>query len=236
MLLEAQAACLLIVSDRARFPELGGGPGHPQWRKFTASGRARDRRRLEAIALVWQSILGHTDLVRNRSGRTRRDGSCDAIPNRRWRKIKGRREPHGNPRKQTTIQDEAGTSGEAVDRALRDLRSAGYVTSSQPIKRWTDETGNVRWRALPAIHVITEAGWARLGISAERLSVERTKASDRERAAPVPVVDILLSRARQRIVRAQQRTTRRQSYQPTEAQAAEAIRQLERIRIMRRTE
>jgi hypothetical protein len=207
VLLEAMAACALIVTERGRFPELGSGRG--QRRFLFTGGRERDIRRLEACALVLKVILGQTDLVTLRSGKTRRDGTCDSITNlqiTQWTRLSLKR----------------------VSRALRDLRAAGYLTCHQPRKRYYLDDGAEKWRAFPVVRVVTITCFVRLGIPAELLQLERDKASRRQREQPAPIVDVRLQRAHQRIVRAQRMAAKRATMpRQTEAAAAAKIRELE---------
>lgn len=220
VLIEAMAACRLIVEDRARFPELGSGKGQKRF-QFGAPNRERHLRRLEAIAKVLMCLMSHTDLITLRSGRPRPDGSCDAI-----RVLKPRLRPN---RSQSSIEEETGLSARTVVRALRDLRDAGYITAHQPRKDYVDdETGERKWRSFPTVHVIAKTCFARLGIDLEWLQEERTGASKRSREVPAPIIDIRLRRARQQMVRAQAMAAKRvAARRPSEAEAAAAIRRLQ---------
>jgi hypothetical protein len=225
ILLEAMAACLQIIDDRARFPELGGGRGQERF-KFFSADRERDVRRLEAIVLVAQCILSHCDLVRLRSGRTRRDGSCDPIRVTRPRRLPGRT---FYDTKEATIETETGLSRDRVVRALADLRDAGYMDSHQPKKSYEDEiTGDTRWRGYAAVYTISKKFFERLGIDLEWLDEERKAAGVRENTSPEPLVDVRLQRERRRIIRTQARAARRvAAYRPSEAEAAAAVRRLQ---------
>lgn len=200
VLLELMAAALQIVEERARFPELGSGRGQQRF-QFTKSMRERDLRRLEAITLVAMSIFSHMDLVRLRSGRTRSDGSCDAIRATRRRRLAGRQFAE---LKETTIEDETGLSRDRVVRAIADLRDAGYITCHQPRKSYEDDlTGEVRWRGYNAIYTVSKVFIERLGIDLEWLELERSKAAKRELAEPAPLIDIRVVRERRRMIRSQ---------------------------------
>lgn len=226
LLVEAMAACRLIVEDRGRFPELGSGKGQRRF-QFGAPNRERHLRRLEAIAKVLMCLMSHTDLITLRTGRPRPDGSCDAIRVMKPRPRGGRQ--FVDRRTQSSIEEETGCSFKAVSAALRDLRDAGYVSAHQPRKDYVDEeTGERKWRSFPTVHVISKTCFARLGIDLEWLQAERTGASKRSRELPAPIVDIRLRRARQQMVRSQAMAAKRvAARRPSEAEAAAAIRQLQ---------
>jgi hypothetical protein len=211
LLLEAMAACEQIVTDRGRFPELGSGRGQRRF-LFTTPHRERDVRRLEAIALVLKAILSVTDLVTLRSGPTRRDGSCNSITNER-------------------IQKWTRLSDDRVERALRDLRAAGYLTCHQPRRDYLLDDGARCWRAYPVVRTVTVTCLSRLGISGDRVRYQRDQASKRQREAPEPLVDVRLARERQRLVRGQQLAAKRARLNETDQAALRARQQarLERI-------
>jgi hypothetical protein len=165
VLVEAIAACLQIVDDRARFPELGSGRGQARF-KFSESMRERNLQRLEAITLVAMCLLLHCDLVRLRCGRPRRDGSCDAIRAARPRPRDGRMVVDRGS--YATLESETGLTRTRLFEALRDGESAGYWSSHQPRKRWEDDlTGEDRWRGFPSVRTLSKLFFQRLGIDLE---------------------------------------------------------------------
>lgn len=203
----AIAAAALIVTERERFPELGSGKGQKRF-LFTTRDRERHLRRLEAISLVLMCLLSHMDLVTLRAGRRRRDGSCDAVRTLRPRTRKGRKAPNGRDG-QTTIESETGLRSSSVERALRDLRSAGFITTHQPKKEYRDRADNKRWRSFPAVHTITRSCIVRLGIDLAWLDQQARDAQGRQEQGPAPIVDVREVRERQRIVRAQAMAAKR---------------------------
>jgi len=226
VLIEAMAACLQIVEERDRFPELGSGRGQERF-KFTASHRERDLRRLEAITLVAQCLLSHADLVTLRSGKTRRDNSCDSIRVARPRPRNGR--AFVDRAAWSSMETETGLTRTRIFEALRDGRDAGYWVSHQPRRSYVDDTsGEERWRGFPAVYQVTKLFFQRLGIDLEWLEEERRKAAQRQREEPAPIVDIRLRRERQRMVRAQARAAKRVvSIHGSEAEGRRALRELE---------
>jgi hypothetical protein len=206
VILEAMAACVQIVEDRGRFPELGSGRGQRRF-LFGQPNRERHLRRLEACALVLMSLLSHLDLPTLRAGRPRKDGSCDAIRTLRPRRRAGR--TFTPRREQSSIEEETGLQMWTVLRALRDLEDAGYVSSHQPRRDWKDGDGQTRWRSFPTVRVITKTCLMRLGVTVERLEMERRDAYRRQLEPPAPIVDIRIRRVRQRIIRAQAMAAKR---------------------------
>jgi hypothetical protein len=216
----AISACVLIVTERERFPELGNGKGQARF-LFTSKDRERHLLRLEAMALVLMCLLSHMDLVTRRAGRRRRDGSCDAI---RACKPYGKR-AQGLRRRdaQTTIESETGLGRSAVERALSDLRAGEYVESFKRSKKyWHEPSGTWKHRGFPAIHIITKRCLERLGITLEWLEEQAAAASKRQQEGPDPVVDVRAVRAQQRIVRQQALAAKRARLETAElAKAAE---------------
>ena len=223
-------ACLLIVTERDRFPELGSGRGQERF-GFSDSMRERDLRRLETIALAGMSMLLHMDLVTMRNGQPRRDSSCNSLRVARPRPRKGR--TLINRTAWRTMEDETGRSRTALFEALRDGRDAGYWESHQPKKSYEDEdTHEERWRSFPAVYVIKKAFIERL-LGKERMQEfeeqrQKAAARQRERQEPAPIVDIRLRRERQRIIRSQARAAKRVvSVHGSEAEGRRALRELE---------
>lgn len=208
LLREAIDACVLIVEERERFPELGSGRGQRRF-LFTNKDRERHLMRLEAIALVLMSLVFHVDLVTLRCGRRRRDNSCDAL-----RTHPARRRADGSAPKVSSVQDETGLSWSRVAAALRDLRDAGFITSHQPRADYEGEAGETRWRSFPTIHTVTKTCFARLGIDLGWLEDERGKATQRAQEGPAPIVDVRMMRERRRLIRAQQIAAKRTQVQP----------------------
>jgi len=208
LLREAIDACMLIVEEREKFPELGSGRGQ---RRFLFGDKDRERHllRLEAIAKVLMSLLFHCDLVTLRCGRRRRDNSCDA-----FRTHPARPRADGRPSPLPSIQGETGLSWSRVSNALADLRDAGFVTSHQPRRDYQGEAGETRYRAFPTVHSVTKTCFARLGIDLGWLEDERGKANARDLAGPEPIVDIRMVRERRRLIRAQQLAAKRTRVQP----------------------
>lgn len=204
--LELMRGTLRIVEERDRFPELGSGK-YQRRNLFTSPERERDLRRLEACALVLMSIVSHVDLVTLRSGRRRRDGSCDAVHTHGPRRRKGRAEPRRNPR-WSSVELETGLHWKAISRALADLVAAKYLTRHQP-RRQYDVDGEKRWRGFPVVYQLTPLVIERLGVDLAWLKEEQRKALHRQEHGPEPLVDIRLVRARARIIRAQAREARR---------------------------
>jgi hypothetical protein len=221
-------ACVLIVTERERFPELGSGRGQARF-GFSDSMRERDLRRLETIALAAMSLILHMDLVTMRNGAPRRDNSCNSLRVARPRARKGRTLiPRGSWR---TMEDETGRSRSALFEALRDGRDAGYWESHQPKKSWEDDQGDEHWRSFPAVYVLKKAFIERL-LGKDRMAdfeAQRQLASQRQREHydPPPIVDIRLRRARQRVIRAQALAAKRASFRPSEAEARRALQLLE---------
>lgn len=205
-LLELMTGTLRIVEERDRFPELGSGK-HQRRALFTSRDRERDLRRLEACALVLMSIVSHLDLVTLRSGRRRRDGSCDAIHTHAPRRRKGRPDPGRQPR-WSSIELETGLHWQRITRAIADLISAKYLTAHQP-RRGYDVDGERRWRGFPVVYQVTPLLVARLGVDLEWLRDEQRKALHRQQHGPEPLIDIRLVRERARLIRAQARAARR---------------------------
>jgi DNA-binding transcriptional ArsR family regulator len=226
VLLDLMAACLLIVEEREQFPELGGGHGQQRFR-YTDSERERDLRRLEAIALVSMCIFSHLDLVRLRSGKTRRDGTCDAIRQTKPRRLNGRK---FFDTKETTIEGETGLSRDRVVRALADLRDAGYMESHRRSKRYeNDFTGETRWRSYPAVYTVSLKFIERLGVDLEYFKEEQDKASGREKEKPEAIVDVRQQRAQRRVIRAQRALAAKSARFQREFEER-SVAQLERIR------
>ena len=203
----AIAACVLSVTDRDRFPELGSGKGQQRF-LFTSRNRERHLLRLEAMALVLMCLLSHMDLVTRRVGRRRRDGSCDAV---RACKPYGKRAVGLRRRDgQTTIEGETGLGRSAVEAALADLRAAEFIETHERSKRyWDEKAGALKWRGFPAVHVITRKCLERLDIDLEWLEKQAREAQERQENGPDPIVDIRQVRAQQRIVRQQQAAAKR---------------------------
>jgi hypothetical protein len=206
MLIEMMRACLQIVEERERFPELGSGK-HQARALFTSPNRERDLRRLEACALVLMSIVSHLDLVTLRSGRRRRDGSCDAVHTHAPRRRPGRPDPGRQPR-WSSLELETGLHWQRTTRAIADLVAAKYLTAHQP-RRGYDVDGERRWRGFPVVYQVTPLLVERLGIDRDWLADERKKAQHRQEHGPAPLVDVRLVRARARVIRAQARAARR---------------------------
>lgn len=231
VLLEAMAGCLQIVEERDRFPELGSGRGQERF-QFTSSHRERDLRRLEAIALVGQCLLSHTDLVTLRSGKTRRDNSCDSIRVALPRPRGGR--AFVDRGAWSSMETETGLTRTRLFDALRDGRDAGYWTSHQPRRSYEGDDGQELWRGFPAVYQLSKLFFQRLGIDLAWLEEQRQKASRRQREEPAPIVDIRLRRERQRVIRSQAMAAKRATaHRPTEAEARAALRALEE-RVTRR--
>lgn len=198
VVLEAMSACVLIVEEREKFPELGSGKGQPR-NLFGERERERHLLRLEAIAKVLMCIISHMDLVTLRAGRRRPDGSCDAI-----RTHAPRRRADGRMPSVPSIEMETGLRYHRVTRALSDLRDAGYITTHFPARDYRDEqTGETRYRGFPAVQTVTKTCLARLGVDLVWLEEERRKAVERQEKGPEPLIDIRVVRERRRIIRAQ---------------------------------
>jgi hypothetical protein len=205
--LEAMAACRLIAERREQFPELGSGKGQRRF-QFGAPNRERHLKRLESIALVLMSICSHMDVVSLRSGRTRRDGSCDAIRVHKPRRRPGRK--FVDHREQSSIEAETGRGHTAVTSALRDLVDAGYLERHPKHEDYEDEaTGERRWKSFPTVYVVTKTCFARLGIDLEYLEEQRKAAYKRGQQLPEPLVDVRKRRAYQQMVRAQAKAAKR---------------------------
>lgn len=193
------SACAQIVTALEKFPELGSGRGQRRF-LFGHPNRERHLRRLEAIAKVLACLLSHMDLVTLRAGKRRRDGSCDAIRSSKpyGKRAKGLRRRDA----QTSIEEETGMRPRTIESALRDLRSAGYVTSHQPKRDYRVE-GERRWRSFPVVNTVTKTCLGRLGVDLDELEKQRQLARVRQEQGPRPIVDVRLVRERQRLIRGQ---------------------------------
>jgi hypothetical protein len=197
---QAIDACAQIVTHAERFPELGSGRGQKRF-LFGQPNRERHLVRLEAIAKVLGCLLSHMDLVTLRAGKRRRDGSCDAI---RSCKPYGKRATARRPaQSQATVEEETQLGRNAVERALRDLETAGYVSSHQPKRDYRDMNGDRQWRSFPSVRTITKTCLKRLGIDLQWLDQQGRLARLRQEEGPKPIVDVRLVRERQRMVRGQ---------------------------------
>jgi len=140
------------------------------WR-FGELGESKRSERLEAIVLVLKVLVFRSDLVSGRIGRPPKEGdewfrgiSADFIA--RWTGMRDGR----------------------VERALDDVRWAGYVTSLQP-RELNEETGE--YRGLAAVRNITPKFWTRLQFknkwdsarndACARTRVERAQVRERTR-------------------------------------------------------
>ncbi len=196
---QAIDACAQIVTAAEKFPELGSGRGRRRF-LFGQANRERHLVRLEAIAKVLGCLLSHMDLVTLRAGKRRADGSCDAI---RACRPYGKRVRPESEKSQATIESETELGRSAVERALRDLETAGYVTRHQPKRDYIDGNGDRRWRSFPSVRTITKTCLARLGVDLDWLDKQARLARLRQEQGPAPLVDVQLVRARQRMVRGQ---------------------------------
>lgn len=217
LLLSAIERCDRVVLRRGEFPELGSGRGQKRF-AFTSGGRERRSQRLEAISLVLQSVLLHTDLVTLRSGRRRRDNSCAAVT-------------------EDQIARETGLHLARVRRARRDLVDAGYLTKAQqPRRSYIDAAGAMAWKAYAGVCQVTATLFVRLGISVRVLEDQRRQKRLLDETGPAPIIDIRARRARQQLVRAQAIAAKRaERYQvDTDAMVKRSAERLERL--MRRRE
>lgn len=157
-------SCALMVTEPGRFPELGGDHGQARF-QFTGSMRVRDLRRREGHALVCMCIGLHLDLVRDRVGKPRRDGSADAVQLARPRPREGRDSTYIDRFTQTTFESETGLGRTALFEALRDLKDAGYIDVQQPVSRYESELTPGQWsfRGFPAVITVKRLLWQRLG-------------------------------------------------------------------------
>lgn len=202
-------ACAQIVTKPELFPELGSGRGQKRF-LFGQPNRERHLVRLEACAKVLACLVGHMDLVTQRAGKRRRDGSCDAI---RTCRPYGKRAVGLQKRDaQTTIEKETGLGRSAVERAVRDLNAATYTTSHQPRKKYCTcnrlgcqgcANGEKRWRTFPMVRTVTKTALKRLGVDLGELDKQARLARLRQEEGPKPTVDVRLLRERQRMVRGQ---------------------------------
>lgn len=242
VLIFAMAGALAIVDDRDRFPEVGSGKGQRRF-QFGEPNRERHLRRLVAMAKVLICLLSHADLANElRAGRQRADGSCDAIrvtrPNKD-RKRRRLRRGDAAANKQSSIVAETGLSPDAVSRALRDLKDAGYVTATPKRKRYEvrNMPGVFRWRAYPSVHAVTKTAFKRFGVDLGWLEKQTDRAKEERAKGPTPIVDIRIRRAKQQVVRAQARAAK-QAFGSgwTDADAAESCRRMEEAERRRRRE
>jgi hypothetical protein len=195
----AFAACARIVLERNKFPELGNGRGQRRF-LFTSPHRERRSQRLEAIVLVARCIFLHMDVLSLRSGKTLRDGSCDAVD-------------------VAQMMKDTGLTFPRTARARRDLISAGFLTWHQPIKKYCTcdvvgcegapkglchNGGERKHRAFPAILTVTMSFFKRLGLTVDEVKWLQRGTQEKRKSFPRPIVDITLQRDRRRAIRAQQ--------------------------------
>lgn len=196
-------ACARIVLERNKFPELGNGRGQRRF-LFTSPDRERRIERLVAMCLVARSIALHMDVLTCRSGKTRRDGSCDAVDEQR-------------------MAEETGLTHYRMTRAKRDLISAGFLEWHQEVKRYCTcdvhgcqglprglcpDGGERRYRALPAILKVTMSFFVKLGITVKHVIELQKGTYEFRRSFPSPILDVLLQRERRRAIAAQERAAK----------------------------
>lgn len=224
-------ACTLIVTDRDRFPELGSGRGQARF-QFSGSMRERDLRRLEACAKVLMCVLLHLDLVRQRMGKPRRDGSCDALWIARPRYRDGRDRLYVDRFQQATIEKETGLGRTALYCALADVRDAGFINIHQPVKRYETRDGRVRFRGFPSVITVNMLLWQRLGFDPEDVKEQGKLANQREKQADPVILDVRFVRERRRIMRNMRALAAKSSrlnpnFEKTAAERLERLRRLE---------
>lgn len=196
----AMDACARIVTERDKFPALGNGRGQRRL-LFTSPYRERRSERLEAFVLVLRSVFLHMDALSLRSGKTLRDGSCDAIDEEQMSK-------------------ETGVEPRRLQRAKRDLIDAGFLTWHQPVKKYCTcdvvgceglpkglcpAGGERRHRSFPAVLTVTMSCFVALGITTKRVVDLQRGTYEHRRSFPTPLADITLQRERRRAIAARER-------------------------------
>lgn len=170
------------------FPELTGRAIAPR-----DVGRIRRRRssRLEAIALVMLALLRRCDKRTLRVGDQREDGLCSGVSI-------------------VKLMEATGLTYARVSRALAELEEAGYIHSTQPVEKLTDDPDDDRHRGFPSVRVITPLMFRRLGISERKLKRAQRRGYEdwtRRRRAPASAVQLIGQRRELRRMIASQRNT-----------------------------